>query len=291
MNRIVLHTDTDWVAGRREFEPPTDETWNWFKHPPETGEVHIFEDNNLPKHVNYKNVIKIASLLEAPIIYDHASKYGSGVFHPYRWIEENYQHFDYVMSPFTYLERLFPDKFLWVPAASSRIFRNQIGLYEKERNLSVIASFKTWTEGHKLRHDFINRYTGKVDFDIYGSGYNTVIDSEENGRLLSLAPYRFNICIVNCIADDFFTEHVTDVFAVGTIPVIRVTKNLGKYFNKDGFIEFTHLDELDEILPTLTPELYNSKLDAVKENVELSKKYMNIPDYIYENYKEKLESL
>jgi len=292
MNKVVLHTHSDWYSGQTMFQSPRQETWEWFKHPPkEAGEVHIFEDLFLTSHVNYKGVIKIASIVEAPVIYDNATKHNSSVFHPYRWIENNHQQFDYVMSPFRFLEKMFPNRFFWIPAASSRIMRDQIGLYEKSRNLSIVASFKTWTPGHQLRHEFIKRYGSVIDFDIYGSGYNTIIDDTTDGRLISLAPYRYNICIMNSIEDGFFSEHVTDVFAVGTIPVIWAANDLNKYFNPDGFIQFNDLNELDTILPTLTEELYLSKLEAVKDNIERSKKYMNSPDYIYETYKNELETL
>lgn len=288
MNTIVLHTHSKWSwEENAEFQAPNIEAWNWFKNESEPGEVHIFEDLLLEDHTKYDCKIKIASILECPEIYKYCSQVNPNTFNPFEWIKTNHQHFDYVMSPYLCLKEYFGEKFIWVPALSSRIKREEFALYEKSRNISMIASFKDWTYGHKLRHEVIRKY--KNYFDVYGSGYNDVIN--EYGKIITLAPYNFSICILNSIEDDYFTEALTDVFAVGTIPIIFGTKNIAKYWNPDGFIMFDTVEDLGQILPTLTPKLYESKIEAVKENIEITKKYVSIPDFIYENYKQLLESL
>ena len=162
MNKICLHTNSNWYGGQKEFEPPRKDTWEWIKTPPQFANVHIFEDLFLRDHINYNNVIKIAFIGEAPEIYEDACRHNPTTFNPYTWILDNYQHFDYVMSTFTFLENLFPDKFFWVPAASSRIMRHQIGRYEKNRNISIISSYKTWTVGHRMRHEFIKKFNTMI---------------------------------------------------------------------------------------------------------------------------------
>lgn len=288
MNKVVLHTHANWKwSDEDEFQAPTLEAWNWFGKTGDEGEVHIFEDLLLESHVNYKCKIKIAFILECPEIYKFYTLNNPAAFNPFTWIATNYHHFDYVMSPYLELKKLFGEKFFWVPALSSRVKRTEFGLYEKERNVSMIASFKDWTYGHKLRHEIIKKYSNY--FDTYGSGYNNIINT--HGKLITIAPYRFSFCVLNSIEDDFFTEALTDVFAVGTIPIVFGTPTIARHWNPDGFIMFNTLEELREILPTLTPELYESKLEAVKENIEITKKFVTIPDFIYENYKSKLEEL
>jgi len=286
MNKITIHSDSVWDwSPHSEFQAPYKEAWQWLNN--KDGEVHIFEDNWLTRHEQFNCKVKIASLLECPEVYAYYKRSNPSVLNPFDWIKENHRHFDYIMSPYYFLKDLVGDKFLWVPALSSRIKRDEFGLYEKERNVSIIASFKDWTYGHKLRHEIIKKYGNQ--FDIYGSGYNNLINT--HGKIIAVAPYRFNICVLNSCEDDYFTEHLTDVFAVGTVPVWFGTKNLKKYWNPDGFIQFESLNDLEQILPTLTPELYQSKLDAITENVEITKKYVSIPDFIYENYKTLLESI
>jgi hypothetical protein len=111
------------------------------------------------------------------------------------------------------------------------------------------------------------------------------------GKILALGPYYYSFAIINADVDDYFTEILTDVLATATIPLFWGTKNIGKYFNPDGIIQFRTLEELDAIFPTLTPELYRSKLPAILENVEKAKAYNTRFDWIYDNYKTKLESL
>jgi len=288
MNQIILHSETRWsYEADAEFQPPKKEAFEWFKSPTQSGEVHIFEDLFLTKHTDFNCKAKIASILECPEIYKYYCSTNSTIFNPYEWIKHNHQHFDYIMSPFHLLRELVGDKFLWVPALSSRVKYGEFGMYEKARNMSLIASFKDWTYGHKLRHVVISEL-GK-HFDVYGSGYNNTIN--EHGKLIAIAPYRFSVCILNAIEDDYFTEALTDLLAVGTIPVVYGTKNIAKYWNPEGLVIFQSLEELREIIPKLTQEYYESRIDAVLENIEITKEYVTIPDFIYKNYKTLLESL
>ncbi len=56
------------------------------------------------------------------------------------------------------------------------------------------------------------------------------------------------------------------------------------FFNIDGMICYDEVKELPNILQTCNEELYLSKMDAIKENFELAKKYRlaeeTIPDII-----------
>lgn len=293
MNRVVLHTDAHWNIEdpNQEFQPPSKEAWDWFvkAHENNEGDVHIFEDLHLRKHDNpeYRGKIKIASIMECPEIYKFVMRVNPREFDPFEWIKENHRYFDYVMSPYFELKQYFGDRFFWLPALSSRVKLHEFGMYEKSRLVSIVASFKDWTYGHKLRHEVIKKYPKK--FDIYGSGYNNIIN--EHGKLISIAPYYYSVCILNSIEEDYFTEALTDILAVGTIPIIFGTRNINKYWNPDGLIFFDTAEELGEILSNLTPEMYESRIDAVKENVEITKKYLNLPQFIYDNYKKQLENL
>ena len=75
------------------------------------------------------------------------------------------------------------------------------------------------------------------------------------------------------IQDNFFTDGIVDCFALGTIPIFRGCPNIGKFFNKDGIICFNTIDELDVILSNLTEKDYYDRIEAVKENYEISKRF------------------
>ena len=58
---------------------------------------------------------------------------------------------------------------------------------------------------------------------------------------------------------------------------------ISKFFNTDGFILFNDLVDLKEQLKKCTPEYYENKLPAIKENFNLAQKYILAEDWIYEN--------
>ena len=43
------------------------------------------------------------------------------------------------------------------------------------------------------------------------------------------------------------------------------------------------MEELNNIMPTLNEEFYNSKLEFIKQNLEKSKEYNKTEDWIFEN--------
>ena len=288
MSRVTYHTAekrTDYV----EQTPPREDTWAWITG--NGGEVHVFEDTLITNHDKFKGK-KVACVTESPAIYDYCKANHDWVFHPYQWLKDNHQHFDVIMSPMTFLKDLVGDRYWWIPAGGNRIRPTDYGLWEKERLLSIVASDKQWTTGHKLRHQIVQKYGDRIDK--YGRGFNDIVDTYDNqrmGKIIALGPYYYSFAIINADVDDYFTEILTDVLATATIPLFWGTKNVGKYFNPDGIIQFRTMEELDIILPTLTPELYKSKLPAVMENVEKAKAYNTRFDWIYDHYKEKLEAL
>ena len=75
-------------------------------------------------------------------------------------------------------------------------------------------------------------------------------------------------------------EAILDCFATKTIPIYLGTKNITKYFNKEGIIFFDNHNFKD-----LSIDLYKEKIDAVNENYEKVKLYRSPEDLIYEKIK------
>ena len=97
-------------------------------------------------------------------------------------------------------------------------------------------------------------------------------------KLEGYKDYRFTIVIENCNHDNYYTEKITDAFATGTIPVYWGTDNVFEVFNPDGIIRLT--DDFD--FSELTEELYQEKLDAVKDNFERVNNLRMADDELYE---------
>ena len=89
---------------------------------------------------------------------------------------------------------------------------------------------------------------------------------------------------MNSTKDSWYTEALIDSFACGCIPIFFGCPNIGDHFNADGIIQFNSLPELSNIIPTLTPELYNSKIEAIKENMEIARNFKTDYDYLYKNH-------
>ncbi len=171
---------------------------------------------------------------------------------------------------FTHDQRLLSlgDKYKWVPAQGFWIKEPKI--CEKSKMISMIASNKNMCEGHRLRLEWVERLGDQVD--LYGRGFNEIADKEEG-----LCDYMFSIAIENGQYETYFTEKLLDCFATGTIPVYLGAPDIGEHFNKDGIIDLT--EEFD-----VSEEIYYSKMDAIKDNLERAKEMEILEDYIYLRY-------
>jgi hypothetical protein len=146
-------------------------------------------------------------------------------------------------------------------------------VYEKSKLVSMISSNKSYTEGHRKRLEYVNKFKDKLD--LYGRGIKD-ISCKEDG----LRDYMFSIAIENAVYDTYFTEKLTDCFATGTIPVFYGSKSVIEYFNEDGIL---WLDENFD-MSILTEDLYNSKKDAILDNYQRSLTLPISEDYMFENY-------
>ena len=177
--------------------------------------------------------------------------------------------FDLIFTHNQELLNINPDKFKWVPAQGTGI--KELKIYEKTKMISMISSNKNMCEGHRKRLEWVDRFKDQVDF--FGRGFSTEIAKKEEG----LCDYMFSIAIENASYETYFTEKLLDCFATGTIPVYYGAPNIGDYFNKDGIIDLS--EEFD-----VSDEIYYSKIDAIKENLEKTKKMEVLEDFIWEEY-------
>ncbi len=210
---------------------------------------------------------KIAILIEPRAIYPHW----------YQYIVNNYNKFTYVLTHDINLLRL-DKRFLYFPYLSCWIKQKDRIIHPKIKTISLIASNKTQTKGHKLRFDIYKKF--KNNIDIYGE----IAGKRIENKIDAIRDYMFNFAILNSIANDYFTEHIIDCFATGTIPIFWGTKNINKFFDDRGIISFETVNDLNRIIPTLNQDLYLSKIEYMRSNYETAKKYVSSEDWIYEHY-------
>ena len=214
----------------------------------------------------------------------------------YKFIEDNY---DFVASRvdgiFTADQRLThevgPDgKFLYCLSNAAPWVMDR-DIYTKSKLVSMIASNKGYTEGHRRRLKVVQAYVDKFgQDDLYGWGLTHELPLKEKSR--GLREYMFSFACENANYPTYFTEKLTDCFACGTIPVYYGTAGVAQYFDADGII-FLDQNSPWENIPwdKLTPEYYESKKDLIKENFEIAKSMRVAEDYMYGNYLYQLDPL
>jgi hypothetical protein len=196
----------------------------------------------------------------------------------YTFAKINYDRFEKI---FTYDKELLQlnSKFVLLPIGGCWINDEDQKIYEKNKLISFISSTKNGGGfGYGLRENVRNSINGKVDS--YGKGHNDI-----GYKLDGLKDYMFSIVIENSKLDYYFTEKIIDCFITGTIPIYWGCPSIGDFFDLNGVITFNTIEELEEILKYINYDLYKSKLEYVKKNFELSKKYSIADDLIYEKIK------
>jgi len=163
----------------------------------------------------------------------------------------------------------------YVPPASNMPWIKERTICKKNKLVSIIASNKNYTTGHKLRHEIINKYKNKIE--IFGSCYKRIETKDEG-----IVPFMFSFCIENSKYDLYYTEKVLDAIACGTIPIYWGTEKIKTIFNTNGFIFLNDSFDID----SLTPELYESKLSYVEENLKILKQIKCADDVVHSKMKE-----
>jgi hypothetical protein len=78
----------------------------------------------------------------------------------------------------------------------------------------------------------------------------------------------------------FFAELLTDCFAFGTIPIYLGNPQIGNFFDVNGIIIVNNENDIDRL--ELNEDLYYSKIDAMKNNLNKIHEMKMSDDYLYE---------
>jgi hypothetical protein len=196
-------------------------------------------------------------------------------FNLYKWCVDNVRYLEENFELiFTHDTSLLPlsNKFKFVMCGAKHWVKN-VGVYNKTKLVSMIASNKVMCAEHVYRQEVIKKYASRLD--LYGRGYNEIQNKE-----IGLNDYCFSITMENHTYPIAYSEKITDCFATGTIPIYYGSEYIGDVFNADGIIMLDDNFNIDD----LSPELYLSKRDAILDNYQTA---INMPiaeDYIYETY-------
>ena len=238
----------------------------WLNGLKEYSGITVYTDNfiNSPLVEEVKSDKKIFWLIEPPAVNP------SG----YDRIKEVEDKFDYILTYDTELLKR-GDKYIKYVVGQSRVSEEESGVHPKTKLVSMIASNKSMTNGHKFRHEIVRNLHPKHNFDMWGSGYRYFKTKND-----PLKDYYFSISVMNSKVDNFFTEVLVDNFMLGTVPIFWGCPNIGDYFDERGMIIFNTMEELDDILSNLTIKDYTDRLEYIQKNLILAKDYVSTDDIV-----------
>lgn len=201
----------------------------------------------------------------------------------------SYENFDYVLTHDEDLLSRFPDKAIQFLYGSTWI--KDYSFPEKVFGVSTVVGHKSIVSGHHIRKDLWNRQGEIVipkNFFMSSRG-GSIKNFGNNPRLgddkLPLFDNMFHIVIENEYLNNWFTEKIMDCFQTKTIPIYWGCPNIGQWFNGDGIIMVSSVDEIIEACNALTPDIYTKKIKELEENYILSKEYCNLSDRIINKVK------
>ncbi len=239
--------------------------FSWYRGNEKHNDMIVITESCFHLTDNYRETTKIAWLLEPPSISPDS----------YKWILQNHHKFSYILTHQKWLIERLGEKALWYSFGGCWLYPEQQQIYPKSKGISIIASSKKQTEGHKLRHEVIEKFRDRID--VYGNGYKFV-----ESKLEALRDYRYSIIIENEQSDYFFTEKLIDCLRTGTIPIFWGRPN----FNTVGFcLCFDTIEELGQIISYSTgKDSYELLAEYIQLNFEQAEPYVVPENLLWKNF-------
>lgn len=172
---------------------------------------------------------------------------------------------------------VFDNKISWYPFGGCWIKEEDRLFHKKTKDVSIIASHKKETDGHKLRHSVIEHLGKKID--VFGNGYNYI-----KNKITALKDYRFSVIIENDKHDLFFTEKLIDCFVTGTIPIYYGCNDIVELFNPGGMICVNNLQQIANVIDVVDKNLYREMLPALQQNVSIASQYIMPENWLWNNF-------
>lgn len=138
----------------------------------------------------------------------------------------------------------------------------------KTKLISVIASNKRFTRGHRRRDTFVQYLKKELGdiVDVYGVG-NTLVEDKWD----AIAPYKYHIVIENSTYRDYWTEKLSDCLLAESYPFYYGAPNIEKYFDKQVFTQIDINDPtraIESIRKSIKNNLYEKATPLLAEAKE-----------------------
>ena len=134
----------------------------------------------------------------------------------------------------------------------------------KSQRVSMIASSKNTTIGHRLRHRIAAwSKQASPDLKLYGTAYRRVEDKRE-----AHDDFYFSVCIENSRTPGYFTEKLIDSFLCRSLPIYWGAPDIGHFFDPRGMICCSSELELQNAIQRVTEADYLTRLPFLEENIQ-----------------------
>ncbi|MGB5475300.1 MAG: glycosyltransferase family 10 [Gammaproteobacteria bacterium] len=135
---------------------------------------------------------------------------------------------------------------------------------EKTKLLSVVASSKTSTPGHRARERLLSALEASLGtaLDIFGLGYRPIEDKWD-----AVAPYRYHLAIENTAMPDYWTEKLADAFLGQALPIYAGCTNVLDYFPERSLVLIDPAsaeNAIRKIMSVLEADPYAERADAIR---------------------------
>jgi hypothetical protein len=109
----------------------------------------------------------------------------------------------------------------------------------KDRLISVIASDKAVTAGHRHRRALVARLQAHFGdrIDVFGRGIRDIGDKAD-----AILPYKYHVALENSEFYDYWTEKISDSFICRAMPLYWGCPNIDNYFPSDSSIRINIYD-------------------------------------------------
>lgn len=257
-DKLFAHTHT-MSCGYQNIEP---KHFVWYRGD-DYCDISVFTDLSLDEYDNSDSKFKVALLMESPEVYPDS----------YKKIIQIQNKFDLVLTFNLELMKLIKNA-KYYPLGGTWIKPKDWCVYNKTKLVSMIASNKTITSGHRMRHDIVEKFKDKIDI------FGTINDNQIDYKLTGLKDYAFSIVVENTQCPGYYTEKLIDCFLTGTIPIFW-----GDLINTSfNVLNFYDLKDLENILNNICiSKKFHDKYtyylgNNVMENFFVSREYYWMPE-------------
>jgi hypothetical protein len=133
----------------------------------------------------------------------------------------------------------------------------------KQHRISMVASSKNSTIGHRLRHRIAAwSKESATDLKLFGTAYLRVEDKRE-----AHDKYFFSVCIENSRTSGYFTEKLIDSFLCRSLPIYWGAPDIAHFFDPRGMICCSSETELQNVIQNVTEADYQVRLPYLEENI------------------------